>query len=766
MLKSSNDNWNLVENDFSLDLVMAYEALMAQGNGFMHIRGSHEDQVGAYDSSREYWRMPTNVTAEEFTDSECKYGFYIPGIYGEHPILGQELVNLPYFLGISLSVGSEKFSLTGSNISNYSRVLDLKTATLTRSYIWHTISGANISLTFSRYLSAANVNFCMQKIVIVSDADEDILVTSVIDADVRTNGFNHFNNIKLEHKKQGVARCSVGTDSDTVIITSKVISESDKYKYDCIGNRNEISFELNVKANKESIVEKHTCVETDKDNGSSKIDLINCNLTYDELHLLHLKEWEMWWNKSDILIDGDSNSQLAIRISIYHLLRCKVISQVSIDAKGYSGDAYFGRFFWDTEVFMLPFYIFTFPESAKKLLEFRVNSLGGALLNAKEYGYYGAKYAWESSMSGLEQCACWQYADHEIHIGADIVYAIDNYRRLVDNDFITENVARVIVEIARFYLSRIDFHDSQNKPNLLGVMGPDEYTPISDNNAYTNWMVKFTLKLASQVGEKAGISDVEKASFIDTAVNLRIPRKNDDLILQCDNFDELAEINFDEYWPGRQGVFARKVSQERIYRSKCLKQADVIMLMMLFSKHFSLKELAAAWNYYLPYTTHDSSLSVAVHAKVALQLGKLDNAVDFWKKSMAIDFDLEDKGSEEGVHIASYGMNWQLLVFGFGGVDKESDDGILRIDPILPGNWNRLAFPLIWQGNDIFIDISNNEIIVVNLGPKVIELVCRGRLVDLSPNTSMKLLTKNNENKEVISEIKRENYDKRCNIRP
>ena len=766
MLNSSNNNWNLVENSFSIDNVMKYESLMAQGNGFMHIRGSHEDQLGNYDASREYWRMPTNVTAEEFAESECKFGFYIPGIYGVHPILGQELVNLPHFLRISFNVEGEELSLTQSNISNYSRILDIKSAVLTRSFAWHTRSGANVVFSFSRFLSASHPNLCMQKVSLSSDRDIDISVSSIIDADVRTNGYNHFSDLQLNTIRQDIAACTVVTDNDQIDISSKIISSSKQYSYEENGKRSIVSFKLHLVAGTVENIEKHTLVNVSSRKNDIGIDLLSGQFTYDSLLCIHTQQWAQWWNRSDVVIEGDSASQLSIRLSIYHLIRCKVIDPVSIDAKGYSGDAYFGRFFWDTEIFMLPFYMFSFPENARNLLDFRVNSLPGARMNAKEYGYSGAKYAWESSMNGIEQCACWQYADHEIHISADIVYAIDNFRKTVDNQYITKEVAQVIVDIARFYLSRLDFDDSQNKVHLLGVMGPDEYTPISDNNAYTNWMVKYTLKLAAQVGQIVGISEIEKANFIDAAVNLTIPRKNDDLVLQCDNFDELAEFDFDEFWPDREGAIARRVSQERIYRSKCLKQADVLMLMMLFSKHFSRKEIAAAWDYYLPFTTHDSSLSVAVHAKVALLLGKISLAMDFWKKSMAIDFDLSKDSCKEGVHIASYGMNWQLMVFGFGGIDEDSDDGVLRIDPVLPDSWTRLAFPIIWQGNDLYVDISKEKVIVENYGPKAIDLVCCGRVEELSSNSSLLFSFSKKDSEVIITELERETNDQRSNIRP
>ena len=732
MTKDIINNFQLEEKAFDIDAIRAYEGLMAQGNGYMHLRACHEENVAGYDSSREYVRIPANVTAEKFIPSACKYGFYIPGIYGQHPLLGQELVNLPYFLGLELLVDGEKLSLGNSNISQYYRCLNMRNAVLARKFTWCARNGAQIELHYERFISASDKHLALQKMQISSDKDIEIELISYINADVRTNGYDHHKQVMLSSDSDGTIRCLVETDEDQVEMLSRTYCPENNFSQIGSDRNSGIATVLRLEANKTISIEKHTAIKTSKD--PKDIDLAEIlqnsrQSGYDCKLKEHSVIWNNWWNKSDVVIESQDQSQLAIRTSVYHMLRCKVRDNISIDAKGYAGDAYFGRFFWDTEVFIMPFYLYTFPQAARQLLDFRVDTLGGARENARDYGYKGAKYAWESSLSGKEQCACWQYADHEIHIGADIVYAFEQYANAVDSDYFKGKVSEAIVEIARYYISRMDYRQGEDFPSLLGVMGPDEYTPISHNNAYTNWLVRHALALAARVGRDIGVETEELKKFASISQKLHIPRKGE-LILQCEDFDKLAEPDFDKNWSDKNQIFARCVSQERLYRSKCLKQADVLMLMFMFAKAFSDEEVKAAWDYYLPYTTHDSSLSAAVHAFIALRLGMKKDAMDFWEKSISIDMDIDARGSAEGVHIASCGMNWQLVVFGFAGIDRNEPKGVLDIKPALPEQWQRLSFPLMWHGNHTYIDISKNKTIVKNSGSQVLK-VRVGNLVKL-----------------------------------
>jgi kojibiose phosphorylase len=254
-------------------------------------------------------------------------------------------------------------------------------------------------------------------------------------------------------------------------------------------------------------------------------------------------------------------------------------------------------------------------------------------------------------------------------------------------------------------------------------MGPNEYTPLSDNNSYTNHMVAFALEAAAEVGDAGGASSAERADFAAAAKSLPIPRGADGLlVLQCEGFDRLADPRFDELWRDRGKTFAAQVSQERLYRSKCLKQADVLMLMMLFPDDFSDAEVRRAWDYYLPLTTHDSSLSAGVHAIVAARLGLADAAWQSWEKAVGLDLDVERGAAAEGVHIANAAAIWQVLVFGFAGMRKAVQSDLLTLRPRLPIGWSRLAFPLVWHGCPVYVDVTPGGVTVANQDREPLEV--------------------------------------------
>ena len=193
-----------------------------------------------------------------------------------------------------------------------------------------------------------------------------------------------------------------------------------------------------------------------------------------------------------------------------------------------------------------------------------------------------------------------------------------------------------------------------------------------------------------------------------------MPRRADGLVLQSDHFESLAEPNFDEHWPDRKRPYAAQVGQERLYRSKNLKQADVLMLMFLFPEEFSDAEVRQAWDYYLPVTTHDSSLSAGVHSMIASRLGLKVDAWNYWLKSAFLDLDLNTEAAAEGVHIAGNGANWMVAVFGFAGFRYAIQSETLTFDPRLPDEWKRLAFPINWRGQQIFIDIKSEKLLLSN----------------------------------------------------
>ena len=824
------DNWSIVEPSFDLKTARAYEGLFTQGSGYLHVRGSLEEHLLDDPQNLAYTRMPASVTAEKLPAGKLKWGTYVPGVFGKHPLLNNEMINLPFFIGMAPRVAGEKLDMEAGRVSEYRRELRLRDGVLCRTLIWHSLAGATIRVRFERFVSAARPSLCVQRMTLTSDLDVTVEVAGGIDADVRTNGYDHFKNVAVaRHDATGVS-CSVTTDADDIVQmvselkfagypgghpqtttaircggleggTHGVFCGDSKTPPSGLGGatsqgstefveehrRGTLVVTLDLQAGVSATVEKRTAITTSRDLhpvGAAALLRELKATSYDALHREHAEVWAARWQASDVEIEGDDRSQLAMRTSLYHLMRCHVTGddRVAIDAKGYAGEAYWGRFFWDTEMYLLPFFLYTAPARARTLVDFRVRSLPAAMANAKSYGYPGARYATESDADGAECCPNWQYRDHEIHVTADVVYAFVHYAKAAQADYLAGAPRNVLLETARYWLARMDRRQGDDYPSLLGVMGPDEYAPITSNNAYTNYMVKFALAHSAQAARAAGLED-EAERFADASRKLPIPTRADGLVLECEEFERLAEPRFEELWLDRAQGFANQVSQERLYRSKCLKQADVLMMMFLFAGDFTDQQVRQAYEYYLPYTTHDSSLSVSVHAIIACRLGLDERAWRFWRASSELDLDVEHGGAENGIHIAAAGANWQVAVLGFAGMATAMergtgilpvcsmgilpmsttssssgspkqlqrqqqqnraetalehmgkmpmpDEDVLTLRPRLPKAWTRLAFPIIWKSTPVYVEITRDKTTVANRGRNVLTANVGGKQMEI-----------------------------------
>lgn len=730
------DTWTLRETSFDPDRNLAYEGLFTQGSGYLHVRGSLEEHLPDSPQNATYLRMPGNVTVEAFARQKTRWGAFIPGVFGNHPFFKKEMVNLPFFLDLRVSADKEALDMEKSSISGYLRELHLKTGELIRSFTWQTASGKAIKVRFSRFISASRKQLCCQRLSLESASPITIEIRGGINADVRTSGFDHIAETAFKaHGADGIA-CGVTTDAgDTVETITRFIAPVVAWKLSKEGRSAELKGVAKVIPGKALVIEKRTALSTSRDlEALPAAKILDTELPYEELLIEHAKVWEARWKASDVVVEGDEAAQLALRASIYHLLRCHVPgdARVSVDAKGYAGDAYFGHFFWDTEMYLLPFYLYTDPARARTFTDFRIQSLPGAKRNAAEYGYKGARFAWESDSAGDESCAKgnWQYRDHEIHITGDVAYGLAHYAAATgEKGYLKEQAAELLVETARYWTERADRRMGDDFPSLLGVMGPDEYTPISHNNSYTNRMAKLNLTLAAESGKA---KPKERKAFLETANGLPLPRKGK-LVLQCEDFNLLADPDFTRRWKDRSKPFAAQVSQEVLYRSKCSKQADVLMLMLLYPNEFTREEMALAWEAYVPFCTHDSSLSAGAHALMAIRLGLEKEAWDFWQKTGAMDIDVENGGAGQGIHIANAGATWMVAVMGFGGMRSAMETETFTLAPELPVLWTKLSFPVVWQGTPLAVEIRPGDARITNRGEKSVRVSVRGREKEVAP---------------------------------
>jgi beta-phosphoglucomutase family hydrolase len=449
----------------------------------------------------------------------------------------------------------------------------------------------------------------------------------------------------------------------------------------------------------------------------------------------HLGEWSARWDASDIRVQGDAEAQRALRFAAYHLLSAAdpTDDHVSIGARAMTGAAYSGHVFWDTEIYMLPFFALTWPEAARALLMYRHHTLPAARAKAVQYGARGAFYAWESADTGVDVTPASvvgpggvviqiKLARQEQHISADVAFGAWNYWRITGDDiFLLEAGAEIIIETARFWASRAE-PGSDGMRHIRGVFGPDEYHEHVDDDAYTNGMARWNLKTAVAVVQEMA------ARWPDPWAELRAELKLEDA--ELDEWSAVARDlysgldpktglieQFKGYFALKDLPFSRLVSRivpvdvlldlDQVMHTPTIKQPDVLMLIYLLWDEFAPEVREANFRYYEPRCAHGSSLSPCIHALLAARLGHMALAEKYFRQASEIDLSDNMGNASGGVHAAALGGLWQAAVFGFAGL-RLDDDGP-RLDPKLPRGWKELSFRVRWRGKDYPLTASAPE---------------------------------------------------------
>jgi trehalose/maltose hydrolase-like predicted phosphorylase len=446
----------------------------------------------------------------------------------------------------------------------------------------------------------------------------------------------------------------------------------------------------------------------------------------------HEGAWAERWRCSDIEIEGDAVAQQALRFAAYHLNSAAnpADERVSIGARALTGDAYLGHVFWDTEIFLLPFYTMTWPEAARALLMYRYHTLDGARAKAARMGWRGALYAWESADTGEEttprqvigvdgravDILC---GELEQHISADVAFAVWQYWQVTgDEGFLRNAGAEILLETARFWASRAELEPDSHR-HIRDVIGPDEYHEHVDDNAYTNvmarWNIRRGLEIANLLRERwpqqwaalaarLCLGDTELVQWREVADTLVTGHDvSTGLYAQFAGFFGLEDIDLAKY-AGRTVAMDVALGRETTKRSQVLKQADVVALLALLPDEFDFSAKATNFHYYEPRCAHDSSLSRPMHALAAARLGDTDGAFRYFRETAATDLADTAGVSAGGVHIAALGGLWQVAILGFAGVSVQA--GGLSLDPQLPTEWRSLAFSLQWRGRRLKIRIE------------------------------------------------------------
>jgi trehalose/maltose hydrolase-like predicted phosphorylase len=442
---------------------------------------------------------------------------------------------------------------------------------------------------------------------------------------------------------------------------------------------------------------------------------------FEGLFIRHRAAWASRWTDSDIEIDGDPEMQVAVRLALFHLMASAADSgAATVGARGLTGRKYGGHVFWDTEIFALPFFAATHPAAARAILEYRVQRLPAAMAAARAAGRAGARFPWESASAGddvtptsLRDGAGRMVEVHtgqmEEHIVADVAWATACYLEWTgDQAFLQQGGARLLVETARYWASRIET-DADEHGHIRGVIGPDEYHVGVDDNAFTNVMARWNLRRAAGLDSvTARASDEEQLGWLTLADSLADGYDPDTGIYeQFAGFHALEPLVISEIADEPLVATDLLLDPDRVASAQVVKQPDVLMLHHLVPDEVRPGSLDPNLRFYEPRTANGSSLSPGVHAALYARAGQVDDALEALRLTTRIDLDDLSKNTAGGIHLAAMGSIWQAIAFGFAGL--RAVDGVLRIDPSLPSQWRGLTFQICFRGARVRLQLDADE---------------------------------------------------------
>lgn len=748
---SADEQWILEERRFLPEYIGKYEAIFTQGNGYLGQRAALDEPY--VDQTRNLF---VSGTFDRFDESEVT-----------------ELPNLPDVTNIRLFVDGREFSMIGGELERYNRALDLRTGELTRQVCWRSAGGAELNLRWQRVVSLENVHLIASKMTICADRDVSIRIVSGIDGRQTNTGTQHtvegnervYDGRILEYPCRTLhsgVQIMMHT-AHSLYLDGKALEA--KMKIETSRRFLGGSYTLTLKAGQTLCLEKLSMVHTSRDAAYAALSeeasrarvrtesleqfRACCTGRYDDAAQSSSRVWMKFWEAQDVVINSaHPDDQIAVRFAVYHLniMKNHADNRTGIAAKGLSGEGYKGHSFWDTETFIFPFFLFTQPRAARMLLEYRYQILDGARKLAHKCGYDGAMYPWESAwiddgdvtpdnlgvdlVTGeLLPCETGQL---EHHVTADIAMAVHQYFEAThDMEFMEQCGFEMLLETARFWVSRMSWNEAKKRWEILHVIGPDEYQVDVDNNAYTNYLAAINLQLGLRtlellrdrpavracIGEKVRLTGLEEL-FQERLADLYLPQPESEtgILPQFDGYLQLKQIDLTAYRTAKPvGRILHDYNFEMLRHVQAAKQADVVQLMCICEDLFPEEIRRKNYLYYEPRTLHDSSLSKAIHSILASDLGMADEAYDMFHGATETDLGPEPDSCSAGIHGANMGGIWQAAVMGFGGARVLA--GRLRIAPHLPSGWTGLKYCLHWGRNHLRVQVTKTQVCVENAGP-------------------------------------------------
>ncbi|MCD6133388.1 MAG: glycoside hydrolase family 65 protein [Deltaproteobacteria bacterium] len=721
-----DDSWLIKENKWEHSLQNIHEALFSLGNGYLGVRAVLEEiPLGA---------MP---------------GTYIAGVYDKMFSQVAELVNLPNPFNFTATAEGEKIALGIMDVLKHQRILNLKKGLLLRHTLYQSSKEHRFDYQCLRFVSMKNKNTGVMQIALTpldSACEIDIntqIDTSVYNGPILTEGQKrHFRIKELgQFRNAGYLLVQTPEKKHTIVYWSGLYYEINGRK---ILAKDSI-LKIKLKKGQTIIFTKIFCIKCfpsqskivkHKREAFKKFYKV-LHTEFDVLVEEHIKSWEKLWQKAGILVEGKADLQQNIRFNIYHMLICAPADNgfSSIGARTLTGEGYRGHIFWDAEIFLMPFYLFTMPKIAKNILLYRCSRLKRAREIAKKLKFRGIMFPWESADTGEEETPAWardidgsitKVYTHKMehHITADIAYAVYNYFIATgDERFMERYGYEVLFETARFWVSRAEYNKEKNRYEINHVIGPDEFHVNVNNNAYTNMMAKWNLTVArkmfykiredapsvsQRLQRKLKLKCEEVKNWKKVASLISINMNKEGVIEQFDGYFKLKKVILTETDENGMPVLPRGLKIKELAKTQLVKQADTLMLLYLLSDNFDLKTKKVNYDFYIKRTLHKSSLSPSIHSILALECRDLHRAYDLFNVSLCIDINNLYGNTKDGIHGACLGGTWQAIVFGFAGISIKEER--LFIDPRMPRSWKRMIFSLFWKGKRLKLDLTNESI--------------------------------------------------------
>jgi maltose phosphorylase len=748
------DEWLIIEEGFHPEFNRESESIFSLGNGYMGQRANFEEHYSGDSLTGSY-------IAGVYYPDKTRVGWWKNG----YPEYFAKVLNAPKWIGIDVCINKKPVDLSSAKITSFTRTLNMKEGYLNRKFTIAVAKNKTLEFNARRFLSMSEQDSGVVKLSVRPVDFEGIIdFTVYLDADVRNEDANYGKKFWKEVSRE------INDDSGVIVArtmktdfhvatgmcfrlfkngkelkVNSTLIDRDKY----VGN----AFSEKVKPGDELTLIKFVSVLSSLNNPKDNlIEDVKKRLKevssegYDKLFSGHIKEWEKIWKSSDIVIEGDAAAQQAIRFNIFQLNQTYTgkDERLNIGPKGFTGEKYGGSTYWDTEAFVLPFFLKTADQKVvRNLLLYRYKHLEASIRNGSKLGFKdGAALYPMVTMNGEECHNEWEITFEEIHRNGAIAYAIFNYiRHTGDHVYLADYGLEVLIGISRFWSQRATWSENLKKYVILGVTGPNEYENNVNNNWHTNsmavWTLSYTISSLLKVQKEAPGKYKElirKTNFDfsgETQIwqkiidNMHMPfDRNRNVFLQQDGFLD-KELMPAEKIPSDERPINQHWSWDRILRSCFIKQADVLQSLYVFEDKYDTETIRRNFDFYEPMTVHESSLSACIHSILASRIGNIEKAYELYLRTARLDLDDYNNEVGDGLHITSMAGTWLAIVEGFGGM--RILDGKVQINPLIPGQWKSYSFHARFRGILFEVKVNHKEIIINNLSDKSLTMVIFGK---------------------------------------